>query len=150
MPTAIRYNELGVLNVAPLGWAGRHDMVQLCVCDVCHCNGNVYWRNAQWNRHGLGVVGLSDVDCIWLSEESLVATLACTIRVRHAGQGGRLYKQESQGPAMFYYNNVLEAMSGFICECCTAASATDTFPEQVAVAWVRDGQPTSDKGCMMV
>ena len=79
---------------------------------------------------------------IWLSEQSFVSTIISTISVKHSGSGGHSFKQESIGPAMFYYHDVLNTMHAFVCEC--------LGDEKVAVGWVRKGQGTSGKALMMV
>jgi hypothetical protein len=79
---------------------------------------------------------------MWLSEQSFVSTIISTISVKHSGNGGHSFKQESIGPAMFYYHDVLETMYTFVRECLDE--------EKVAVGWVRKGQGTSTKALMMV
>lgn len=136
IPEMVKLDDLGIIDVAPLG---NGAYFQMYACTVCCCNGKVYLKHARWNVHGFGKMEEMD---IWLSEQSFVSTIISTISVKHSGSGGHSFKQESIGPAMFYYHDVLNTMHAFVCEC--------LGDEKVAVGWVRKGQGTSGKALMMV
>lgn len=136
IPESVKLDSLGIIDVAPLG---NGDYCQMYACTVCCCNGKVFWKHAQWNVRGFGKM---EEMYIWLSEQSFVSTIISTISVKHSGSGGHSFKQESIGPAMFYYHDVLNTMHAFVCEC--------LGDEKVAVGWVRKGQGTSGKALMMV
>ena len=136
IPEMVKLDDLGIIDVAPFG---NGDYCQMYACSVCCCNGKVYLKHAQWNVHGFGKMEGTD---FWLSEQSFVSTIISTISVKHSGSGGHSFKQESIGPAMFYYHDVLNTMHAFVCEC--------LGDEKVAVGWVRKGQGTSGKALMMV
>jgi hypothetical protein len=136
IPGSVKLDEGGIIDVAPLG--NRH-YCQMYACSACFCNGKVYLKHAQWNVHGFGNVHEMGA---WLSEQSFVSTVVGTISVKHSGSGGHSFKQESTGPAMFYYHNVLETMHAFVRECLDE--------DNVAVGWVRQGQGASGKTLMMV
>jgi hypothetical protein len=136
IPEAIQLDELGIIDMTPLG---NGEYCQMFACDVCFCSGKVFMKHAHWNVHGFGTMDKSD---IWSSEESFVSTIVSTISVKHSGNGGHSFKQESIGPAIFYYHNVLETMQGFVRECIKE--------KEVAVGWVRQGQGTNGKALMMV
>jgi hypothetical protein len=136
IPESIKLDEGGIIDVAPLG--NRH-YCQMYACSACCCNGKVYFKHAQWNVHRFS--RMDEVDA-WLSEQSFVSTIMSTISVKHSGSGGHSFKQESIGPAVFYYHDVLNTMHAFVNEC---------FDEhEVAVGWVRQGQGTNSKALMMV
>ncbi len=136
IPESVQLDQKGIIDVAPLG---NGDYCQMYACSVCNCNGKVYLKHAQWNIHGFGKMDEMDA---WLSEQSFVSTIISTISVKHSGNGGHSFKQESVGPAMFYYHDVLSTVHAFIREFLDE--------EKVAVGWVRKGQGTSGKALMMV
>jgi hypothetical protein len=136
IPDMVKLDNLGIIDVAPLG---NGDYCQMYACTVCCCNGKMYMKHAQWNVHGFGKMDEMD---IWLSEQSFVSTIISTISVKHSGSGGHSFKQESIGPAVFYYHDILNTMHAFVCEC--------VDDERAAVGWVRKGQGTSGKALMMV
>ncbi len=90
----------------------------VCVAAMEKCN-------AQWNVHGFGRMDAVDA---WLPEQSFVSTIMSTISVKHSGSGGHSFKQESIGPAVFYYHDVLNTMHAFVNECLNE--------HEVAVGWV--------------
>jgi hypothetical protein len=136
IPESVILDGLGIIDVAPLG---NGDYCQVYVCSVCCCNGKVYFKHAQWNVHGFG--RMDEVDA-WLPEQSFMSTIMSTISVKHSGSGGHSFKQESIGPAVFYYHDVLNTMHAFVNECLNE--------HEVAVGWVRQGQGTNSKALMMV
>ncbi len=136
IPELVKLDESGIIDAAPLE---NGAYCQVLACSVCCCNGKVYLKHAQWNVHGFGKMNEMDA---WLSEQSFVSTIVSTISMKHSGSGGHSFKQESIGPAMFYYHDVLETLHAFVCECLDE--------EKVAVGWVRKGHGTSGKALMMV
>ena len=136
IPESVKLDELGIIDVAPLG---NGHFCQMYACSVCCCNGKVYLKHAQWNVHGFGRMDEMDA---WLSEQAFVSTIMSTVSVKHCGGGGHSFKQESIGPATFYYHDVLNTMHAFVRDC--------GDDEEVAVGWVRQGQGTSGKALMMV
>jgi hypothetical protein len=136
IPESVKLDDLGVIDVAPLG---NGDFCQMYACTVCYCNGKVYLKHAQWNVHGFGK--MDEVDA-WLPEQSFVSTIMSTISVKHSGSGGHSFKQEAIGPTVFYYHDVLNTMHAFVNECLNE--------HEVAVGWVRQGQGTNSKALMMV
>jgi hypothetical protein len=136
IPGSVKLDGLGIIDAAPLG---NGDYCQIYACTVCCCNGKVYLKHARWNVHGFGKMEEMD---IWLSEQSFVSTIMSTISVKHSGSGGHSFKQESFGPAVFYYHDVLNTMHAFVNEC--------SDEHEVAVGWVRQGQGTNSKALMMV
>jgi hypothetical protein len=94
IPEMVRLDDFGIIDVAPLG---NGDYCQMYACTVCCCNGKVYMKHAQW----MFMFGKMDETDIWLSKQSFVSTIISTISVKHSGNGGHSFKQESVGPAMF-------------------------------------------------
>jgi hypothetical protein len=125
IPENMNYDEAGILNSNPIA---NEENTQVRVCKGCFCNGKVFVKHFNWNVNGLGKF----TNDLWLSEESFVSTLACSIRVKHSGGGGHSFKQESQGNASFCHQNPLLNIHQIL----------SLFPEEesVDVCWVRKGK----------